>query len=928
MHGRDEDLHRIEQLMHATATQLRGQVAVLMSGAGTGKTRLLLEAMSCAARRGFMVVDGVPKSLALVYSRQERHDLDRVNSLVGQVEAQLDDHLRRGPVFMAFDDAQWTDPAVLRALCALATKLESSPVLWLVVARSEHAESVNGLALRSLVQAVHGSFLGPLPPLSGDAVVEVVADLLAAAPDDDLVAVCQSVGDTPRAIVDLVRHMREQGCLSVIDGVARLVSGPLSSGIASAVATEPAAQLPRPFLHAMRARLNELSARAQDVLQVAAVLGYSFDPHDLAELLDERPTQLLAPLQEALAAGLLRSSSDVFVFRREPVWRAVLDTVPEPLRCMLHRQAATILLGRADDQTETAAVHLVHCAEIGDADALTTIQDAAHRMLRASPQSAAALATRGIRLTEPGSPDHIALATTATAALVRLGELTRAIDLAHELLHNHTNTSTNTDSDATRPLRIWLDRALMLRGDFTATRYLRTDGHPTPTDGHPAAAFTTSSHDPHSECLLLDMLSHNHQATVITLADRVLTDADAHSRDVQAAALNVRAMANWREGKIDDAFSTVEEAVLLRGAHTETWQCDPLWTKAWMLTRVRKLDDALAITEATRRTIDSERNNVLTPIPLALRATILLAKGDIAGAEADAAAGLIASEQAEMPLYEPQLHAVRVIAALRRGELAAAADGLRQLEQSSPAERVHRWTMVHRTLTAVVTEARRGAQEAMTQFRDIPTDQSLRIQLVLEDPLVTSWTVRTALAANERVIAELVVSTAEQIAATNPGYDTLTAAAQHGRALFDNDAAALAGLAEMYGDPWAAASTVEDLGSLLCNTDREQAVRELSHAMTAYDQLGAEWDSARIRRKLRQLGVRRRHWNHETRPEAGWDSLTGTEEKVARLVAGGLTNRQVANELFISPHTVGFHLRQIYRKLSIQSRVDLARIAP
>src|SRR5882757_4932066 len=197
IHGRDEDLHRIEQLMHATDTQLRGQVAVLTSGAGTGKTRLLLEAMSCAARRRFAVVDGVGKSTTLVNSRQGRHDLDRVNWLVGQIEAQLDDHLRRGSVFVALDDAQWTDPAVLRALCGLATKLASSPVLWLFVQRSEHAESVNGLALRNLIQAAHGNVLGPLPPLSGDAVVEVVADLLAAAPDEDLGAVCQSVGDTP-----------------------------------------------------------------------------------------------------------------------------------------------------------------------------------------------------------------------------------------------------------------------------------------------------------------------------------------------------------------------------------------------------------------------------------------------------------------------------------------------------------------------------------------------------------------------------------------------------------------------------------------------------------------------------------------------------------------------------------------------------------
>ncbi|GAA5070521.1 DNA-binding CsgD family transcriptional regulator [Thermocatellispora tengchongensis] len=63
------------------------------------------------------------------------------------------------------------------------------------------------------------------------------------------------------------------------------------------------------------------------------------------------------------------------------------------------------------------------------------------------------------------------------------------------------------------------------------------------------------------------------------------------------------------------------------------------------------------------------------------------------------------------------------------------------------------------------------------------------------------------------------------------------------------------------------------------------------------------------------------------RPASGWDSLTGTERAVALLVAQGRRNRQVAEELFVSVHTVAFHLRQIFRKLGISSRVDLARIA-
>ena len=56
----------------------------------------------------------------------------------------------------------------------------------------------------------------------------------------------------------------------------------------------------------------------------------------------------------------------------------------------------------------------------------------------------------------------------------------------------------------------------------------------------------------------------------------------------------------------------------------------------------------------------------------------------------------------------------------------------------------------------------------------------------------------------------------------------------------------------------------------------------------------------------------------------GWESLTETEESVAEHVAGGLTNRQVGEELLISRHTVDFHLRSIFRKLDVNSRVELA----
>ncbi len=56
----------------------------------------------------------------------------------------------------------------------------------------------------------------------------------------------------------------------------------------------------------------------------------------------------------------------------------------------------------------------------------------------------------------------------------------------------------------------------------------------------------------------------------------------------------------------------------------------------------------------------------------------------------------------------------------------------------------------------------------------------------------------------------------------------------------------------------------------------------------------------------------------------GWDSLSDTQREIAELVRLGLTNRQIARRLGLSPHTVNYHLRQIFRKLGVRSRVELA----
>ena len=122
------------------------------------------------------------------------------------------------------------------------------------------------------------------------------------------------------------------------------------------------------------------------------------------------------------------------------------------------------------------------------------------------------------------------------------------------------------------------------------------------------------------------------------------------------------------------------------------------------------------------------------------------------------------------------------------------------------------------------------------------------------------------------------------------------------------------------------AAALEDLGRDLASDDHGAAVEVLGRTLAVYSDLGASWDARRVRSRLRELGVRRRLVAAE--PEThGWAALTTSERTVAQLVAEGLTNREVADRLFVSPHTVNSHLRHVFTKLGINSRVELARLA-
>ena len=198
----------------------------------------------------------------------------------------------------------------------------------------------------------------------------------------------------------------------------------------------------------------------------------------------------------------------------------------------------------------------------------------------------------------------------------------------------------------------------------------------------------------------------------------------------------------------------------------------------------------------------------------------------------------------------------------------------------------------------------------------------------MADPEGAVLLVRGALAGGDQDRAAALAKQTLRLAMITPGDPDMAAAADHARGLIEQDPATLQRAAGSYAAARAQASALEDAGKAWAvRDDQGQATPLLRQAYALYEEVGDDSDLARVRSGLRAAGTRLGHWTHANRPAFGWDSLTDTERRVAGLVAEGLSNPQVANQVFLSIHTVAFHLRHIFWKLGITSRVQLARIA-
>jgi DNA-binding CsgD family transcriptional regulator len=221
-------------------------------------------------------------------------------------------------------------------------------------------------------------------------------------------------------------------------------------------------------------------------------------------------------------------------------------------------------------------------------------------------------------------------------------------------------------------------------------------------------------------------------------------------------------------------------------------------------------------------------------------------------------------------------------------------------------DRAHRW------LCAL------GETERLSLFPLFPMEAA-------DDPLL----VRMALAAGDSELAKAVTELAARRHELNPGVASMAGAAAHTRGLLNESRPDLEQAAAILASgprPLALAAVLEDLGGIrLAEGDRSGAADAFDRVLRICVDAGAARDAARVRKRLRELGIRRRVQALD-RPKQGWESLTDAELQVARLAAAGCTNRGIADRLFVSPHTVNTHLRHVFDKLDIRSRVDLTRV--
>jgi DNA-binding CsgD family transcriptional regulator len=815
------------------------------------------------------------------------------------------------PVAVVLDDVHWADEASIQVVRHLLRKPAAGPELVVLAFRPSAAPLALESALALAGREVDAIDLAPLTPeevdrLLGDAV-----------PPAQRARIARLSGGNPFYAVELGRHAGT--------ALRRDRPGATSGGL-------EAVDVPAAVRFAIADELAHLTPDARLLAQGAAIAWEPFDLELAARVAGMDTDAAGRALDELLAVGVVRTVRDRqafdqlvggprFRFRHPIVRHAVYTWAGEAWRIDAHARAAVVFEERGAP-VGLLAHHVEHSAAYGDTAAIDLLAEAGASTLATAPAAAARWLRAALGLVAPtDGTRRLALLAPLLRALVAAGRADEARGAATEALELAADAGPAERADVACAVA----RLERLAGGERDVPGLLADALAVaPPGGDDAARL-------HAEVALAAW-----EAGDAAAARRYAAGAmEAGDRVVAALAQTVVALADGELGAIASAARNATEAGTIIDALDDGALAERL-----------ELAGLLALAEqALGRTADAERHlarglaladasgqdALLLPLAAA-QGLIEMDAGQARGAPR--ATGL--AERAAALLSTPRARAIvaglACLDRLREGDLDAAIRcGDELLGDGGPDVPFAAW----RPLVALwVAEALLGS--------DRPEEALERLASPDAEAVGAPWRARAhalraeaALAEGDRDRARAEASEAERVAAELE-LPAATADARLARAVVALDAGDARAAAAAARE---AAATFRELGwglaaaradalageALHAAGEREEATAVLEEALDAFTDAGAGRGQDRVARELRALGRRVGRFR-AARGASGVASLTPREREIAERVMQGYTNRRVAAELYLSEKTVETHLSNVFGKLGVSSRVEVARV--
>ncbi|MCU7722239.1 AAA family ATPase [Actinoplanes sp. KI2] len=910
--GRDRELAVIRKALHDTDAGAGG--CLVVSGPpGIGKSRLLRAAgdyayerdIAVAAREAFrhdhtaplVTLAGALRACsppAAEFGWLSEPGAPGGNyAKIDRLRDCLERYASRRPLLVVIDDAHWMDELSALAVRELVPALASSPVRWLFAGREQPAE-LDAPGRQTLDWLVERATTIRLDVLDDEATAQLCEDRIGAAVDNTVLALAAGCGGHPLRLEKLLSALLSTDQIMVADRVATVVGE----------------DLPSSFVATVREIMGTLPPEAQWLLRATSVLDRPFTIEAAARLMGREPVALFGLIDQVTAAGLLVEDADGLVFQHDLVHQAVRSTLSGSVARHLHREAAEMSREQGLPPAEIAE-HLLRTGPAGTRAAVDMLRDTAATVAVTAPGAAADLMLQALAAVGEHDPARPAMVAEAVGLLASAARVSLAQQLGEEALRTGLAPQTRT------ALQLGLAEASKHAGQNARAAAYADDGLSEPAAPMPTRAKLHAVRA-HAAFYLDDYPGADAAGAEAARIGRV------HDPGAAVFGLTARSLVAQADGRMADALAHAAAATEL--ADTTGGEALHRHPRIWLanaLTSLDRFDEAEQTLRRGRREAESLGTGWARPLLHYYAAALLTLRGRLDEAVAEADAGVTVAEQVTAYALTVPLLGILAKLAVLRGELDQARwcldrmTGLLGTGITAPPEDVA-WP---RAKLLIAEGSLEEAFALLTQVYERPT-------LVALEPRAAATLVGLAVQVGDRDRAAAVVEAASRLAQRNPGLHAAAGAAAHAAGVLHRDPQQLCAAVDEFRRarrPLALASALEDAALLARDHTDQAAVRAwYDEAMELFTAAGAHG----ARRQLEDgLGA----WRgaapapvEEAVPCL--PQLSPGERAVALLVGQGLTNILVGRRLHLSPHTVDSHLRKIFRKLDLHSRVELAAV--